>query len=134
MTQLYPSLIEITIGGERLFVTSQWADIVRSIVRQAASAHSDAVVLRITGVQKEARIIALIKEVRSFFGLSLKEAKAKVDALRSYGGLTYTPIELGVYPYTQAANIAAQFEATGAIVPVPTPLELLALTMEGEEG
>ena len=62
--------------------------------------------------------IAVIKEIRAFYGLGLKEAKEITD--------NPTPTRTGVLPYYRALEFKKAVEAHGATVQLPNALDRLA--------
>jgi ribosomal protein L7/L12 len=62
--------------------------------------------------------IMVIKELRAFYGISLRDAKELSEKL--------TPIRLGVVPYYKALELKKLLLEVGATVEVPNALERLA--------
>lgn len=120
-------------GAGDFYIDEQWLMVLTPLLRaaQAASHGPDSafwdadvmsVPVRLVGCGS--RLIAIIKEIRSLTGKSLKDSKAMLDRVLAPnpepGGVL-----LGVYPYDRALEIKRAFEEATGRVSVPSPLEML---------
>ena len=62
--------------------------------------------------------IALIKHIRQYYGISLKEAKDTSEEM--------TPIKLGGLPYYKALELQRDAASTGSTIQLPNALDRLA--------
>jgi ribosomal protein L7/L12 len=117
-------IFEVVIAGRSFYVSDMWAEALTRVVELAATS-KDGLYAPVRLVHCGPKKIAVIKEVRSLMGLSLKEAKYLCDDVQD--GQTK---ELGIFPWHEVPQIIARFQECGARAEAPSALEMLAREAE----
>jgi len=111
-------------------VTGEWAAVIAGIASRASEdttlLYPDAEIsVPVWLVHNGPRRIAVIKEIRTLTGQSLKDAKYASDKVQMGHKLL-----LGRFPWPKARDVADKFREAGATVSLPSPLEMLARQAE----
>ena len=125
-------LVEMKVEGYGSFhVTNSFAKTIVGLISEAESlsrlAYPD-IDLPITLYLEEVNprgFIRCLKEYRALTGMSLKDAKARIDVVRGGGR-----IKLGIFSQKEASEIKTLFEEAGGAIGYPGALELLARAAE----